>query len=152
MVHSTRNERSKAIKTILKVLGATISILALGVICCGSLIWYVSSGMCGNEIYQEIYSPDDEYKVVVFQRDCGATTGFSTQLSILNASDKLPNKSGNVFVIDGHPDWTNVQVKWDTDRAILITYSERFEVFLQKNKFRRFFETIKIEYQIVSEE
>jgi hypothetical protein len=34
---------------------------------------------CGNEILAESLSPDGSKKFVVFQRSCGATTGFSTQ-------------------------------------------------------------------------
>ena len=50
--------------------------------------------MCGNEIFQEASSPDNSYKAVVFQRDCGATTGFSTQVSILGTNDELLNEAG----------------------------------------------------------
>jgi hypothetical protein len=30
--------------------------------------------------------------IVVFQRDCGATTGFSTQVSIIEIGEELPNQ------------------------------------------------------------
>jgi hypothetical protein len=39
-------------------------------------------------------------KVVVFQRSCGATTGFSTQASLLAGNAGLPTESGNVLSID----------------------------------------------------
>jgi hypothetical protein len=56
--------------------------------------------MCGNQILSESSSPDRTYRVVVFRRDCGATTGFSTQVSVLKAMQALPNESGNLFIAD----------------------------------------------------
>ncbi|HEY7181405.1 MAG TPA: hypothetical protein VIC84_08295, partial [Blastocatellia bacterium] len=53
---------------------------------------------CGNEILRVHYSPTKKLKAVVFERDCGATTGFSAQISIIPANSDLPNKAGNVFV------------------------------------------------------
>ena len=60
---------------------------------------FLDSG-CGNEPLAEVVSPDGKLKAVVFQRDCGATTGFSTQVAVLSARSALPNESGNVFTSD----------------------------------------------------
>ena len=54
--------------------------------------------LCGNEIKQQIPSPDGALKAVIFQRDCGAATGFSTQISLLPVNAALPDDGGNVFV------------------------------------------------------
>ena len=107
--------------------------------------------MCGNEIFQEVYSPDNEYKAVVFQRDCGATTGFSTQISILKAPAKLPNESGNIFAMDGHPDWTEVKINWETNRLVSIGYSEGYEVLNKKDTIRILFTLIEVKYKSVFE-
>jgi hypothetical protein len=53
------------------------------------LLSYLTSDLCENEIYSEIVSPDENYKAIIFQRDCGASTGFSTQISIVEAGDNL---------------------------------------------------------------
>jgi len=55
---------------------------------------------CRNELIAEFPSPTSELKAVSFQRDCGATTGFSTQVSILPIEAALPPEGGNVFVAD----------------------------------------------------
>ena len=44
---------------------------------------------CGNEILSEMRSPDGRLKFIVFQRDCGATTAFSTQVSIIPSGDEF---------------------------------------------------------------
>lgn len=54
---------------------------------------------CENTILSEYRSPDGSHVAVIFQRECGATTGFSTQLSIL-APGEQPREAGNVFRAD----------------------------------------------------
>lgn len=104
--------------------------------------------LCGNEVFQEVLSPDGTYKAVVFQRDCGATTGFSTQVSILKASSQLANRAGNVFAIDGHPDWTQIRVRWDGNRAMNLDYPSGYDVSVQKSQFWDFLTRIEIYYQV----
>jgi len=48
-----------------------IPLLLLGYVICSL------PDMCGNEIYSVVVSPNKKHKAVLFQRDCGATTGFS---------------------------------------------------------------------------
>ncbi|HEX9787370.1 MAG TPA: hypothetical protein VGB09_05050 [Candidatus Binatia bacterium] len=61
----------------------------------------VFENMCRNQILAESVSPDGSKKFVVFQRSCGATTGFSTQASLLSVDATLPDeKPGNVFAAD----------------------------------------------------
>jgi hypothetical protein len=57
--------------------------------------------LCGNQVTQEVSSPSGNYRAIVFEFDCGATTGFSTQVSILPANKKLKNETGNIFAAEG---------------------------------------------------
>ena len=50
------------------------------------------------DIKKEIISPDGKYKAIAFIKDCCTTTSFSPQVSIVKASKKLKNESGNVFI------------------------------------------------------
>ncbi len=141
---------TKTLKSTAKVLGVIILLLVFIIGGCNFLISSFSDGLCGNEIFQEVYSPDHEYKAVVFQRDCGATTSFSTQISILKASAKLPDESGNAFAMDGHPDWAGVKINWETNRLVSIEYAAGYEVFYMKDSVRIFFTSIGIKYPGVS--
>jgi hypothetical protein len=38
---------------------------------------------------------------VAFERDCGATTGLSSHVSILPVDELLENDPGNIFIVDG---------------------------------------------------
>ncbi len=121
---------------------------------CLALFWLFTNAMCGQEVINEVYSPDRQYKAVVFEHDCGATTSFSTGISIIKGSEKLSSNYGNwkgrIFSSDGHPDWSIKQVTWNTDRSVTINYDDNYEVYINKNKVRIFFTTITIDYQTPS--
>ncbi|MEZ5494507.1 MAG: DUF5412 family protein [Pseudomonadales bacterium] len=80
--------------------------------------------MCGNQVFKEIYSPGNKYKAVVFQRDCGATTGFSTQVSVINSNEILENEGGNAYIADNHPNETKLQLTWLSERSLEISNSD----------------------------
>ncbi len=64
--------------------------------------YFAFSTACINEPLQDIPSPDGRHRIVVFQRDCGATTGFLTQASLLTQRDALDDRSGNLFIADSN--------------------------------------------------
>ena len=96
---------------------------------------------CGNEVISRTSSPSGEQQVIVFQRDCGATTGFSTQVSVLPSTEIFLERptvwaatdSGNVLVIDsdrgaapaGPGGGPAVAVKWRDDHTLLLAYHPR---------------------------
>lgn len=91
------------------------------------------AGGCGNEILKEVRSPTGKMKAVVFQRDCGATTGFSTQVSVLPSDQQLANEGGNVFVADtdhgkapsGAGGGPIVEASWTNETELLVRYDKR---------------------------
>ena len=118
------------------LLGILIAVALLG----GYLFYgfyKFSEGMCGNQIVSEIPSPDRMFKAVIFQRDCGATTGFSTQVSVLRISTSLPDDSGNIFVADTNHGrarsaaWGGPEAKvyWENSRKLIIEHQIMARVF-----------------------
>ena len=61
---------------------------------------------CGNRWVDAMVSPSGEWSAVLFVRDCGATTGFSLQMSLIREGDGLPNRSGNVLVLGDGSGWS----------------------------------------------
>jgi hypothetical protein len=53
----------------------------------------------------------------VFSRDCGATTGFSTKVSIIPAGRSLADEAGNTFVSSGKID---LSLQWQTDFTLRV--------------------------------
>jgi len=64
------------------------------------ILTYTADSMCDNQIISSTELRELNMNVVVFQRDCGATTGYSTQISLLEVGAELPNESGNIFTAD----------------------------------------------------
>ena len=92
--------------------------------------WNAGCALCGNDIGYEQLSPDGKTKAVAFERDCGATTGFSTQVSVLPSGKKLPNEAGNIFAADGN---LKIRLEWDANDKLLVRYPVSARVFFKKD-------------------
>ncbi len=101
--------------------------------------------MCGNSFEDRITSPNGKYQAVTFLRDCGATTAFTPQVSILPVGAKLPHQNGNVFV--GSYGATFTKAKWISDTHLVIKYrlyNKGSPTLMVTTKY-----DILIEYQVV---
>ena len=106
------------------------------------MVMFGGCGLCNNDIVSEIKSPSGKYRVVIFERDCGATTGFSTQISLLQSFRGDPWGGGNVFIADdndgavplGAKGVMDVRVQWQSDSALKIIYPSKAQIFKQESK------------------
>ena len=86
-------------------------------------------------------STDGRRHAVIFARDCGATTDFSTQVAILTAARTVTG-GGNVFVVDsdhgkaiaGPGGGPRVAVRWLDRRTLEIHYDSRARIFAQEKR------------------
>lgn len=97
---------------------------------------------CQNTLYEDITSPSSEYKVVVFERDCGATTRISSQVSIIKTGKDLPNSPGNIFISE--TDSNNLKVNWLSAHHVEISFPENIRTFKQEEKWKG----VKISYNL----
>jgi hypothetical protein len=96
------------------------------------------SDACQNRVVSTADAPSGDLKAVLFQRDCGATTDFSTQVSVARGGDALSG-AGNVFVADTHHDaaspasWGGpwVELRWISPKDLLVRYDAKARVFAQ---------------------
>ena len=84
---------------------------------CISILTACSADTCGNQVQQTVTSPSGKLAAIAFSRDCGATTGFSTQVSVLPAGRSLPNEPGNTYVVGGK---TPLTLEWQGDATLRI--------------------------------
>ncbi|MGH9877893.1 MAG: DUF5412 family protein [Nitrososphaerales archaeon] len=56
---------------------------------------------CDDEIKHEKGSPDGKYVATFYERDCGATTDFSTIVNIRPRAEKFNGKKGSLFIVKG---------------------------------------------------
>jgi uncharacterized protein DUF5412 len=103
----------------------TAALLIAGVVGLGVLVYLAVDSMCGNETLAEVASPDGTKKVVVFERNCGATSRYGTHASLLEPGAKL-NNSGNVFVAYSGPP---LRVRWDSPSRLVIQHHADVQVF-----------------------
>jgi hypothetical protein len=95
--------------------------------------------LCSNKVLTDVASSDAHNHVVVFTRDCGATTGFSTQVSILPVGRAISD-GGNVLIVDddqgrapnGLGGGPSVAVRWIDARTVELHYDRRVRVFKQE--------------------
>lgn len=73
---------------------------------------------CENAPSQTIASPSGALKAVVFSRNCGATTEFNTQVSVLRTNETLSNDGGNTFISGAS---VPIVVRWSSDSALQIS-------------------------------
>lgn len=110
------------------------------------------SDACQNTVASSHLSPNGSLAVVLFHRDCGATTGFSTQISILRPDDK-PTGSGNAFIADddrgagrvGSREGSWAEARWLTPDHLLIRYAAKSRLFKRSDSVSG----VKITYQMV---
>lgn len=108
----------------------------------GPLLLFINAsacvGQCQNDVVSTVWAPAGRIKAVAFVRNCGATAGFSTHVSVLQNAD-LPDGPGNVLVIDdttkspGLPDFPpgpvlKVVLRWAGPDQLIVTYSGRARV------------------------
>ena len=131
---------------------AVAAVLAAGAFIVGR----APSSMCGNRVLSRVPSPDDQLQAVVFERDCGATTDFSTQVALLRRGAPLPNEGGNVLVVDtdhgkapsGPGGGPVVTVRWVASDSLEIGFHRRARIFRQANAMG----AVRIVYSLFGED
>ncbi|MFZ2451756.1 MAG: hypothetical protein WAW36_14665, partial [Methylovulum miyakonense] len=89
-----------------------------------------------NKIIQNALSPGNGFKAVLFSRDCGATTNFSTHISLIASDEELPNESGNVFIVDGDPKDLNIEINWLTPTDLVVRHAAGLTTHKKENRYR----------------
>jgi len=94
---------------------------------------------CQNDSFREFRSPKGRWKVVVFQRSCGATTGFSTQASLLPIDSPPPTGVGDLLSLDDDhgkvpldaDGMIDLRVAFAEDSTLTLRYPPDARVFVQ---------------------
>jgi len=89
-------------------------------------------------VINQVASPDGLHSAVLFQRDCGATTGLSTQVSVV-AKGSVPSSGGNAFSADDDHgaaavgEWGGpwAELRWIDAGHLLVRYADKSRVFKQ---------------------
>lgn len=110
------------------------------------------SDTCSNSPISRVDAPDGLRSAVMFQRDCGATNGFSTQVSVV-AQGEQSSASGNTFRADDNHgaaiagNWGGpwAEMTWLAPDRLLIRYATKARLFRQEDEVSG----VRISYQQV---
>jgi hypothetical protein len=118
---------TKRLKTILMTIIVILLVFTAG----KYLLDFLFVDMCGNDIKQKILSPSGVKVAYVFERSCGATTGFSPQLSILDKNEDfdIQNESGNTFRSD-----KEFSIEWLDEKNLKVIYDKSSETYEMDKK------------------
>lgn len=113
-----------------------LAVPVLGVIGVAFVLLACGDVGCQNTVVNDVHSPDDLHRAVVFARTCGATTDFSTNVSIVNGGATVEG-AGNVFTADsdhgeaiaGPGGGPKVAASWIDARTVEVSYDARARVF-----------------------
>ena len=135
---------------LIRILGLVLGVIIF-IVACIFIFFSITDGGCVNKVYHSASSPDNVYKIMLFDRDCGATTGYSTHISILKINEEL-NDGGNVFIADddrgravSHSEYKsliNISVRWVDNSTVQVKYDKNARIFKEKDKVG----DIRIEY------
>lgn len=108
------------------------------------------SGGCENTILSEEGSPNGRLTATLFERSCGATTGYSTQVSVLRSGVRSA-AAGNTFVADANHGTAEqvavggpwVEVVWIDDDNLIVRYDAQARVFTEQSDIAG----VKVTYQ-----
>jgi hypothetical protein len=109
-----------------------------------ALLGLSGCGLCGNEVLDRHRAPDNGVEVVVFERNCGATTPFSTQASIGEINAGTRNQPGNIFIATtdrgaapaGKGGGPELRVRWLDNRTVELAHHKRALVSHARTSFR----------------
>jgi uncharacterized Zn-binding protein involved in type VI secretion len=85
---------------------------------------------CGNEVISSIESPRGGRIAVIFNRNCGATTDFNTQISVLTKGDAFSSEGGNTFIAAGS---LALSIQWTSESELMIKGHQGARIFKQEN-------------------
>lgn len=113
-------------KTKLIIAGLTLCFFAGG---CSFLV------TCEDTIQDEVRSPRDNYAAVLSIRNCGATTDYSSRVTV-SGSGTSSREEDVVFVVKGEPE---IRVTWQEDTVLQISCEgcKAEDVFKQANGWRQ---------------
>lgn len=119
----------------MKIVAITFSIFGVIFGCCFALYILVTLP-CGNNVVDEVYSPNHQYKVVIFESGCGVNSTDFINAAILKATQKLSNSDVDFFRVNilmaDVRDTGEIQAIWIDNRSIQITFSHPTKIYIQE--------------------
>ena len=89
--------------------------------------------LCSTETVKSLRSPTGDHQATMFMRECGATTDFTTQVSV---DPWFWQVFGNAFIADGYNGGTRgswggpwADMEWAGPNDLVVTYDKQARIF-----------------------
>jgi hypothetical protein len=109
-------------------------------------LWLIFEGgkntLCSNLIYQEKINQNGHYLVSITERDCGATTYWSTHVIVESKQWFLPGAK-EILVIRGQPMETGLILFWRDPRTLVVKLRGQSKIYSKESNWR----DVKFEYE-----
>lgn len=115
---------TKVISKLLISISVIVFILCIVLFC---FLEFTNFGI-ENEVYKKLES--SKYDIYLYNRDAGATTGFSNHVFVTKKNKKLPNKAGNTFSATD----VNASISLLDDETLLIEYDNTIGTVFKKEQ------------------
>lgn len=130
----------------------------LGVVAAAGLYAFYGTmlgGLCASTVIQTSPSPDKQHDAVLYELNCGATTTFSTQVSLVGHGEAIGREAGNLFTADdnhhqaplGPDNVVGVQLWWLALDSLEVAYDPRARVFQRADRSGR----VRVVYRPLSQ-
>lgn len=104
----------------------------------------LSDEMCSTTVFGQSASPSGKLKAVLYQVDCGATTGFNRHVSIVSSDTDLTKKNPKLGTSSlALRDAPEVKMAWLSSARLEVQYPESANVLRAEPKS----EGVAIEYK-----
>jgi len=123
-----------------RAIALAITLLVAGI----ALTDFSLSGWCRNRVTAELAAPGGARRAVVFERDCGATTGVSTQIALLRRDQPLARGGANLFIAGSYADARRgrtggapgVSVQWLDETHLEVLHPQRIRILRARQTLR----------------
>jgi hypothetical protein len=126
-------------KILISVLAITLAAFAVGTY----VIWSFMDGFgrCELNIISAIPSPSNKTELVTFSRECNATVGFNTQVSIRSKTDPFsPERNPPFLSVSQRP---NVVLRWVSDDLVEVILPTEVTVYRRQTEVG----SVKVDYK-----
>ncbi|MXO88566.1 hypothetical protein [Alteraurantiacibacter aestuarii] len=96
---------------------------------------------CENVVLERARAPFGNADAVAFERNCGATTGYSTQVSIVDRDD-APTDAGNILIASGRSfaedsNRPTVSLEWLGSEQLSVRYDASLAILSHHDRYGR---------------
>jgi len=121
--------------TCKKVVLGLLTVIIMTIGGCVAFLDHLFSDMCATTVIDQVASPSGKLKAVVFQIDCGATSGFNSQIAIVPGNKAISERGAlpkSFFAADGDhgraPDGKEhgpeLRLNWLSDSSLEVKHHE----------------------------